>query len=199
MAVKRQRHAGSRENPFPDGIGTRPCEAPGCAAAGDFPAPRSRDHLREYHWFCLTHVREYNAAWNYYAGMNEADIERHIRADTTWWRPTWPLGFAARGMRDGRVWFADTLNLFGEEPASQRPPGGDSEAGRRPSRPLTDEERALAVLELAPPVTRKRVKARYLELVKQLHPDANGGDKIAEERLKLVNRAYSTLKNAQFA
>ena len=35
---------------------------------------------------------------------------------------------------------------------------------------------------------------RYIELVKRLHPDANGGDKTAEDRLKLVNQAYTTLK-----
>jgi pimeloyl-ACP methyl ester carboxylesterase len=32
--------------------------------------------------------------------------------------------------------------------------------------------------------------------VKQLHPDANGGDTSAEEQLKLVNQAYGTLKAA---
>jgi curved DNA-binding protein CbpA len=40
------------------------------------------------------------------------------------------------------------------------------------------------------------LKARYKELVKRFHPDANGGDKAAEERLKLVNQAYATLKNS---
>ena len=52
------------------------------------------------------------------------------------------------------------------------------------------------MLDLKPPVTLKEVKARYKTLVKRLHPDANGGDKEAEERLKVVNQAYSTLKAA---
>jgi curved DNA-binding protein CbpA len=32
-------------------------------------------------------------------------------------------------------------------------------------------------------------------LAKQHHPDATGGDKQAEERLKDINRAYSLLKH----
>jgi curved DNA-binding protein CbpA len=42
----------------------------------------------------------------------------------------------------------------------------------------------------------EEIRARYRALVKKLHPDANGGDKSAEERLKVVNQAYSTLKAA---
>ncbi len=38
------------------------------------------------------------------------------------------------------------------------------------------------------------MKSRYIELVKRFHPDANGGDKIAEEKLKLINQAYETLR-----
>jgi len=37
------------------------------------------------------------------------------------------------------------------------------------------------------------VKARYKELVKRHHPDANGGDKASEERFKQISEAYRTL------
>lgn len=40
------------------------------------------------------------------------------------------------------------------------------------------------------------VKRRYKELAKQLHPDVNGGDLAAEERLKRINQAYAVLKKA---
>ena len=43
------------------------------------------------------------------------------------------------------------------------------------------------MLELVTPVTLAEIKIRYKILVKQLHPDANGGDKTAEERLKTIN------------
>ncbi len=54
------------------------------------------------------------------------------------------------------------------------------------------------MFELAPPVTLDGLKARYKALVKLHHPDAHGGDKAAEERLKVINQAYSTLKTSYF-
>jgi hypothetical protein len=58
---------------------TRACDVPGCAADGCFRAPRARDRLNDYWWFCLDHVREYKSRWDYYAGMSESDIERELR------------------------------------------------------------------------------------------------------------------------
>ncbi len=45
------------------------------------------------------------------------------------------------------------------------------------------------------PLTMPALKARYKELAKTHHPDANGGDRAAEERLKTINLAYATLRN----
>ena len=42
-------------------------------------------------------------------------------------------------------------------------------------------------------MTAFEVKARYKELVKRHHPDAHGGDKAAEEKLKTINIAYAEL------
>src|SRR5512146_3528765 len=71
---------------------SRLCDHPGCDGCGDFRAPRSRLELDRYYWFCLEHVRAYNRAWNYYAGMSEGEIEAEIRRDTVWQRPSWKLG-----------------------------------------------------------------------------------------------------------
>jgi hypothetical protein len=78
---------------------------------------------------------------------------------------------------------------------------GGNQASRDPNAPQsrrqsTAEIEALRMLELAPPVTWDQIKAQYKGLAKRLHPDANGGDKAAEERLKLINQAYSALKSA---
>lgn len=171
---------------------------PGCAGLGEYRAPRARDALTDYYWFCLDHVREYNARWNFYAGMNEAAIERQLRSDTTWWRPTWPFGVRGTGLygrlRNGAAFHWGT---FGPDDDWDHEAirVGDGITGLRP-RPGSAEEKALAVFELQPPVTREVVKARYKALVKRHHPDANGGDKDSEERLKVINQAYSALMHS---
>ena len=49
------------------------------------------------------------------------------------------------------------------------------------------------IQDLNAPITKDEIKERYKILVKKNHPDANGGDRKAEEKLKIINRAYSTL------
>ena len=39
-------------------------------------------------------------------------------------------------------------------------------------------------------------EARYTELVKRCHPDANGGDKRSEDKLREIIQAYNYLKQA---
>ncbi len=66
---------------------------------------------------------------------------------------------------------------------------------RRPERTLTRlQMQALDTLQLAHNATLNEIKARYKELVKRFHPDANGGDRGAEERLKQVIKAYGVLR-----
>ncbi|MCC7273445.1 MAG: J domain-containing protein [Alphaproteobacteria bacterium] len=167
----------------------RCCEWAGCAADGDYRAPQSRDRLDQYRWFCLEHVRQYNAGWDYYRGMSQADIEADLRRDTVWQRPTWPLGGGRRGAARWRV--HDGFGFF----------DADEEIDDKPGKPPVEpaHARAFAIFGLEPPVTQERLRARYLTLVKLHHPDANGGDKAAEERLKSINEAYATLKNGYFA
>jgi hypothetical protein len=163
----------------------RRCEQPGCEQPGEHRAPKSRDQLRDYYWFCLEHIRAYNSAWNYYAGMSENEVEGERRADTYWHRPTWPFS--------GEQAFAGAINdgfgFFDDEAAEQQQ-NKDNFSASAP------ELAALTVLNLSPPVTPQAIKSRYKELVKRHHPDTNGGSKDAEERLKAINRAYETLTRA---
>ncbi len=164
----------------------RACDRAGCPHEGEFRAPKSRTDLNNYFWFCLEHVREYNLSWDYYAGMTTEEIEAELRRDTTWQRPTWPLG-QTPGTRRVRI-----------DPEHIRDPFGffDDMGPNPKARPLTPEEEAARALDLTLPVTAPALKRRYKELVKLHHPDANGGDKAAEERFKQINQAYKTLLNS---
>lgn len=173
-----ERMAAVRLRPFREGASEPSCAWPGCARPGRYPAPRSREELRNFIWFCLEHVREYNRRWDYFAGMSAAEIEAHRAADYTWHRPTWRLGarFTGTGFR-----FHDPHRLLGEE------------AERAQRRRRTRAQMMMDVLGLEPPFTLAELKRRYKLLVKKYHPDLNGGDKAAEERLKSIVEAYTYL------
>ena len=168
--------------PPPPGI-DRPCQAPGCTQVGEFRAPKSPRQLNEYRWFCLDHVRAYNAAWDFYKGMTPGEIEQSIRQDSTWGRPTWPLGNLGHGPE---LRLDDLLDMASGRPGHREPP-------REAAPP--DLRTALDTLGLAWPTTRELAKARWRELVKLHHPDANGGDAGAEARVKTINEAYSRLRH----
>ncbi len=168
--------------------GVRPCDHPGCSAEGAYRAPRSPRDLRRYYWFCLEHVRAYNAAWDFFADMTEEEIEAFRRDDVTGHRPTWPVGI---GVRFQRLWASPAFaDLFGVLYGDGGTPKGDAD----PAAALPASERdALAVLNLGATATLAEIKGRFKELAKRYHPDVNHGDKAAEERLKLVIEAYRYL------
>lgn len=176
------------------GSGTPPrrCDHEGCDGAGEFRAPRGRDALRTYYWFCLDHIREYNKAWNYFAGMSREEVEHYVREDVVGWRPTWPIGLRQRFGRGPR--FYDPFGFFAAEGKRGRTEEKTETASEDDYVPNTREGKALALLNLRPPITLSAIKRRYKELVKRHHPDANNGDKSAEEKLKLINEAYGILK-----
>ena len=157
----------------------RPCDVPGCPCAGEYRAPKDKS-LKEYYWFCLEHVREYNAKWDYYADMTEAEIEQQVKDDYGWGRPTWDMS-----ERIASRIFDDPLGLkreaFGEKGQKQTAPKQAADPA------LTAAAR---ILELTFPLDRKQVKANYKRLAKICHPDSTGGDKKLEEKFKDITEAY---------
>ena len=168
-------------------IPERGCDHPDCDEAGEHRAPRSRDNLDSFYWFCVVHARRYNAAWNFFGDMNQREIEDYQKAALTWHRPTWPLGGEQRlkaAMRRGN--YNDPYGVIGEDEAA----GGQDAAYRRMP---AEERQALAVLNLPGTATDGDIKARYKELVKRLHPDVNGDDEQAVGQLKIVIEAHRVL------
>ena len=161
----------------------RLCAAEGCKAEGLYPAPKSRDALRDYIWFCLEHIRAYNKSWNYYEGLQGAALEAEIRKATTWERPSWKF---ATGKPVEEV-FDDPMGIFNFE-------GREGNQGGRQLSP--EERRAWKTLRMDPVADLDKVKARYKQLAKENHPDINGGDAGAEERLKEINLAYDLIRKS---
>ena len=180
------------------------CQWDGCSEAGMHRAPVGRLREGEYFRFCIEHVREYNKGYNYFSGLRDGDIARFQKEALTGHRPTWAMGvngsarsapdFATK--RSGRAGYynriRDPFNLFG----SGSPTGGREAPRERKAKPL--EAKALETLGLAANATADVIKARYKQLVKQHHPDANGGNRGSEDRFRDVIQAYRLLKQSGF-
>lgn len=178
------------------------CEMPGCGKPGPHKAPKSKTNLREHRWLCLDHVRWVNENWNYFEGMSDEEVLQFQRDAITGHRPTWKLkdrqstSWQARGEKGafgGKT--KDSYSVFEDGEAATA--ANDSRGIRAPvlGRLQTD---ALTTMGLDAAASLNDVKRRYKELVKRYHPDVNGGDRSAEERLAQVIRAYGVLKKSNF-
>jgi hypothetical protein len=169
---------------------TRLCEAPGCVGPGNCRVAKSPKNLNEYVWYCPVHARAHNEAWDFFKDMDDGDIRKFREEALTGHRPTWPLGKRGARARMGQTPLGgvnDSHAVFAED--------GDTATVRRPERHLTRLQiMAMDTMQLAHNATLIEIKARYKELVKRFHPDANGGDRGAEERLKQVIKAYGVLR-----
>lgn len=179
------------------------CQWDGCKEPGTHRAPVGRMKEGEYFRFCFDHVREYNKGFNYFSGVPDSEVARYQKEAMTGHRPTWTMGVnGASGttkasspdvaqMRSGRAGYynkvRDPFNLFNgpKDPREQR---------ERKAKPL--EAKALETLGLTTKASGADIKARYKELVKRHHPDANGGDRGSEDRFRDVLQAYRVLKQA---
>jgi curved DNA-binding protein CbpA len=177
------------------------CQWDGCKEAGTHRAPVGRMKEGEYFRFCIDHVREYNKGFNYFSGVPDSEISRFQKEALTGNRPTWKMGVNGAATtssspdfakaRSGRAGYynrmRDPFNLF-DGPKDPRQPR------ERKAKPL--EAKALETLGLDTKATGNDIKARYKELVKRHHPDANGGDRGSEDRFRDVLQAYRVLKQA---
>jgi curved DNA-binding protein CbpA len=178
------------------------CQWKGCKAPGRHRAPKGRGRDGEYFFFCLDHVRQYNASYNYFDGMNDAEVEDFQKENLTGHRPTWKVGANAEGQE----------NPPGAKPGAARPLGEravdphgffawrakaareEPIEARRQLKPL--EKKSLRALDLQGNATRAEIKTRFKELLKLHPPDANGGDKRSGDKLREIIQAYNYLKQA---
>jgi hypothetical protein len=181
------------------------CDWPNCTAPATHRAPKGRLREREYWRFCLDHVREYNHAYNFFAGMTPEDIARYQKEAVIGHRPTWKMGMnggrpTSRSSRRHPE-FADAADPFGvfHEFGGAGGARHASEARQPDGRTVRNAERkALEALGLDAQASAQEVKARFKTLVKRHHPDANGGDRSSEDKLREIIQAYKYLKSVGF-
>jgi hypothetical protein len=208
------------DSPFFDRIRVKPdkdrrlraqcpgCEWPDCTAPATHRAPKGRLREREYWRFCLDHVRAYNHSYNFFAGMSPDDIARYQKEAVIGHRPTWKMGMtggrptsrshSSRFRPEFPDGARDPFGIFGEFAASS---GARMDSARRngTSRIVRNAERkALDTLGLEAEASSHEVKTRFKQLVKRHHPDANGGDRSSEDRLREIIQAYNYLKSIGF-
>jgi hypothetical protein len=186
------------------GASHKQCEWPDCAHTGSYRAPKSRDKIGEFRWFCLDHVREYNSRWNFYENMTDEEVSKSMENDRLWGRQTWkmgkpPEGTATNPHEDGQAWrrfgLEDPLEILGDKGTIN--PGDNIEAKRARARLLPRSIRkALNVMQLDALATKSDIRNAYKELVKRYHPDQNGGDRSEEARLREVLWAWDQLKKS---
>lgn len=191
---KRVEDSARSETDFP------PCQWKGCEKPAPYRAPMGRGREGDYFSFCIDHVRQYNASYNYFDGMSDNEVRDFQKDAITGHRPTWKVGANAwaHGTRDGR----DEQENAGADRSANfaawraQKSGGDEKPSprKRVVRPL--EKKALDALHLDGSATREDIKAKFKELVKLHHPDANGGDKQSEDKLREIIQAYNFLKQA---
>jgi hypothetical protein len=183
------------------------CEWPNCKAPATHRAPKGRLREREYWRFCLDHVREYNHTYNFFAGMSAEDIARYQKEAVIGHRPTWKMG-----MNGGRPTSRSHSSRLHPEFGGADDPfgifwelGGPAGARRASERRLSEfrptrnaQRKALDALGLEADASAQEVKTRFKALVKRHHPDANGGDRSSEDRLREIIQAYNYLKSIGF-
>jgi len=179
----------------------RECDWQDCKNNATYRAPKSRDQLNDYYWFCLNHIREYNRSWNYFSEMDDEQVEQLRRAGLNWERPTWKLGDKEamnKAHVEGQVWrrmgIDDVASVLGENATIN---AGDMTFEARRKLLPKNEVKALEILGAQNLMTKPEIRAQFKNLVKDLHPDMNGGRKGDDELLREVLWAWDQVKSSK--
>ena len=162
------------------------CDHPGCKEKGEYRAPKDSS-LKDYYWFCLQHVQEYNAKWNYYSGEGISDDEFkphrrffHNFKSKIHYQFGYDLWEEAEYFSDGYINNTDSNQEYSSDGIY-----------------FTYEERkCVRVLEMnIRDVNPQTLKLQYKKMAKKYHPDLNKEDAEAEEKFKKISEAYQRLKD----
>jgi len=172
------------------------CQHPGCGEAGEYKAPLGRDREGQYVMMCLPHVQAYNKTYNYFQGMSDEAIQNFQKDALTGHRPTWTIGVGAKGAGPAAPEDAPAGPFGAFNRAQRRKAAAEERAKAKYGRLAL---KALDTMHLDESATPEAIRAKYKSWVKRLHPDANGGDRSREDKLREIINAYNTLRAAGHA
>jgi DnaJ domain len=178
----------------------RVCAHPQCPQPGEFRAPNpygrasSPNGPGDYQWLCLDHVREFNAGYDWFAGMTAEEIVAAQSPTNVW--PSETRAFRAGGNVDSPPRWADFNDPLEAISGRFRGRVADAKPAITPNGQLLsgEDRRALTTLGLGADADRRAVRSAYSRLVRKFHPDKNGGDRAHEKALQDVIAAYTHLK-----
>ncbi len=172
------------------------CAWEGCDKSGTHKAPMGRNREGQYINFCIDHVRQYNKNFNYFSGLNDDEIAKYQKENITGHRPTRPMSTRRSGQPVNPDTLRATPGWHSQVRSRLTPDGKRIPASNGPRKLKRLEEKSLRDLGLPSTASSEHITSKYKTLVKQNHPDANGGDRSSEDRLRQIIQAYKHLKRA---
>ena len=161
------------------------CDWENCKEQGTYKAPIEKDNSKNYRLLCLKHVREFNKNWNYFAGMNDDEINEFIKSDMTWHKPTQS--------------FSSSDNFFKILWNNALKNENDKIEFNSSSKNMLkfnhNDIKAFSILGISVGLRWEKIQEKFKKLVKKFHPDMNAGSKKYEDKLKVITLAYTQLKN----
>ena len=174
------------------------CKAPKPFSSRVVQVPGQKAAPEDHYWFCQRHAAEYNESFDFFEGMTEDEITAFQASAGHGHKPTWrfgggPVGAEGRAarMNNPRGWKGAKDWLYNGHTGK-----GEAAVARGRTRL---QIRALDEMGLPHSAEPAQVRERYGALVKQYHPDSNGGDRSMEYRLHVVIRAFKALKASGLA
>ena len=162
------------------------CEWENCKQSGEFKAPIEKDNSKNYKWLCEEHIKLFNKNWNYFDGMSQDEIEKFLKSDLTWHRPTQKFGSSDNFFNI--LWnsaLSDKFNFFKE---------GENINNLNNIKLSEKDKDAFRIMDLEFSADWTTIQKKFKTLVKKFHPDKNSGNKQFEDKLKKITLAYSHLK-----
>ena len=158
------------------------CAFLNCKEEGIYPAPKSREDISNYKYFCIEHIRDFNKSWNFFEGLSEEQFENEIRKSTTWDRPSWKFGTSNYDKK-----INDPFNFFNNT--------NDKNFSKKKHN--TKLSSSWKLLGLNPTANMEEVKKKYKSLAKKWHPDKNLKlkDNASDMFVKITNAYKAIIKS----